>query len=438
MARKMTMAEAILSSRSVDPISRGAISRIAVDFAYGNDITGPTAIRIFSQIGANRIFDTSRCALIADHFTPNRDIASATQARRLRMFAKRYGLLFWETGRCGVEHAFLPEQGYLLPGEVIVGADSHACTGGALSAFSTGIGSTDLAAVWALGEVWMKVPETIRVEYFGALPPWVTGKDVILDLIRRIGVDGGRGRALEFAGETVESLSMDDRSTMANMAIEGGAITGMFVPDEKTMAYARARAKRRFSPCWPDSGAEYAERLEIEVGKMQPLVALPHLPANVKPAAECGHLRIDQVFIGSCTNGRLRDMALAACILKNRKIHPDVRLIVIPATYQVYLQALERGYIQTFIEAGAFVSTPSCGPCLGGHMGILAAGERCLSTSNRNFVGRMGSVESEIILAGSLVAATGAVLGRVADPRDVLGNDASPILAALAEIDDAE
>ncbi len=434
----MTLAEAVLASHALEPAEPGAICRVRVDFAYGNDITGPTAIRVFARIGAKAIFNPTRCALIADHFTPNRDIASATQVQRLRQFAKHHGLLFWETGRCGIEHAFLPEQGYFLPGDLIVGADSHACTGGALGAFATGIGSTDLAAVWALGGVWLHIPETIRVEYGNALSPWVGGKDVILDLIGRIGVDGARNKALEFSGEAIDSMAMDDRSTMANMAVEAGAVTGMFVPDATILHYAEARAKRPFTPVYPDAGAHYACHIRIEADRLEPLVALPHLPSNVKPAAACGKYKLDQVFIGSCTNGRLKDMALAAAVLQGRRIHPGLRLIIIPATYQVYAHALDLGYIKTFIDAGAAVSTPTCGPCLGGHMGILAAGERCLATSNRNFVGRMGSKESEILLSGPLVAAAGAVLGRVADPREVMGSDPAPLLNAMKEAAKAE
>ncbi|MCC8180221.1 MAG: 3-isopropylmalate dehydratase large subunit [Planctomycetes bacterium] len=427
MASKKSMAEAIIASRAKDKVEVGGICRARVDFAFANDITAPPAIREFERIGAEQVFDAKRCAIVADHFTPNKDIAAATQVKISRQFAKQQGMHFWETGRCGVEHAFLPEQGLILPGEVIVGADSHTVSGGALGAFATGMGSTDIAAAWALGETWLRVPETIRVEWNGVFSPWITGKDVILSLIGRLGVDGARYMALEFAGSAMTGLPLDDRFTMSNMAIEAGGKAGLFVPDEKALAYARARAARPFEPIYPDDDAIYRQRIEIDAASLEPVVALPHLPENVKPAAECGDMKIDQVFIGSCTNGRLRDMALAAAILKGRTTHPDVRLIVIPASYEVYNQSMERGYIQTFLDAGAVVTTPSCGPCLGGHLGILAPGERCLSTSNRNFVGRMGSPQSEVILAGPLVAAAGAVLGRVADPRELIGNDDSVI-----------
>lgn len=427
MANNLTMAEAILATRAKDKVERGGICRARVDFAFGNDITAAGAMPEFDRIGATRVFDPERCAILIDHFTPNKDIASANQVKASRVFAKKHGLRFWETGRCGVEHAFLPEQGLILPGELIVGADSHTCTGGGLAAFATGIGSTDLAAAWALGELWFKVPESIRVEYAGAFSPWATGKDVILSLIGAIGVDGARYMALEFVGEALAGLSMDDRFSMSNMAVEAGGKAGIFVTDDKILEYAAKRAKRAFSPVYPDKKAAYFKKIEIDAGSIKPVVALPHMPDKVKPAAECKDLKIDQVFIGSCTNGRLRDMALAAAVLKGRQTHPDVRLIVIPASYEVYNQAMAKGYIQTFLDAGAVVSTPSCGPCLGGHLGILADGERCLSTSNRNFVGRMGSASSEVVLAGPLVAAAGAVMGRVADPREVLGDDASLI-----------
>ncbi len=423
MATKRTLAEQILAMHTADSSAPGDICRARVDFAFANDITAPPAIREFGRMGAAKIFDPERTAVVIDHFTPNKDIASANQVKTGREFAKSHGMRFWETGRVGVEHAFLPEQGLILPGDLVVGADSHTCTGGALGAFATGMGSTDLAAAWALGEVWLRVPETIRVEYAGTFSPWITGKDVILSLIGKLGVEGARYMALEFAGGALSALPMDDRFTVANMAVEAGAKTGLFVPDAVTLEYAGKRAARDFAPAYPDAGAAYARRIDIDAPALGPVVALPHLPDKVKPAAECGNLKIDQVFIGSCTNGRLRDMALAAAVLKGRAVHPDVRLIVIPASHAVYNQCLERGSLKIFAEAGAVVTTPSCGPCLGGHLGILAAGERCLSTSNRNFVGRMGSTESEVILAGPLVAAAGAVLGRVADPREVMGDD---------------
>ncbi len=415
-----TMAEAIISRHTSEKVEAGAICRVNVDFAFSNDITAPPAIREFGNMGAEKVFDTKRCAIIIDHFTPNKDIASATQVKKCREFAKEKGLLFWETGRVGVEHAFLPEQGYILPGDIILGADSHTCTGGALGALATGVGSSDLAAAWALGETWLRVPETIRVDYEGKRSPWVTSKDMILELIGLIGVEGARYMALEFGGEGIAALNMDERFTMANMAIEAGGKCGLFVPDEKTLAYAKARAKREYAPVYPDAGATYCKHIKIDLTKLEPVVALPHLPDNVKPVSQVKDMKIDQVFIGSCTNGRITDMQQAAAVLKGRSVHPDVRLIVIPASYEVYNEAMSLGYIQTFLDAGAVITTPSCGPCLGGHLGILAPGERCLATSNRNFVGRMGSPESEVVLASPLVAAAGAVLGRVADPREVI------------------
>ncbi len=427
MANNRTMAEAIIANHAKDKVVTGGICRARVDFAFGNDITAPPAITEFKRMGATKVFDPARTAVVADHFVPNKDIASANQTKIGRIFAKEQGMHFWEAGRCGVEHTFLMEQGLELPGDIVIGADSHTCTGGALGALATGVGSTDLAAVWALGEVWLKVPETIRVDYKGAFSPWITGKDVILNLIGQIGVEGARYMALEFGGEAVAGLAMDDRFTMSNMAIEAGGKTGIFETDQVILDYATARAQRAFTPVYPDKGANYARRIEIDAATLEPVVAMPHLPENTKFAKDCANVKIDQVFIGSCTNGRLRDMALAAAVLKGRKTHPDVRLIVIPASYEVYNESMKRGYIQTFLDAGAVVTTPTCGPCLGGHIGILADGERCLSTSNRNFVGRMGSTSSEVVLAGPLVAAAGAVMGHIADPRDVLGNDASQI-----------
>lgn len=424
MAR--TLAEALIASHTTDPVEPGAICRVRVDFAFANDITGAPAIAEFARMGAEKVFDPKRCAVIPDHFTPNKDIASARQVQAARRFAREQGMLFWEVGRAGVEHAFLPEKGLILPGEVILGADSHTCTGGALGAFATGVGSTDLAGAWALGETWFRVPETIRVEVEGTPSPWVGGKDLVLSLIGMIGVEGARYAALEFGGEGIAALPMDDRFTVANMAVEAGAKTGLFVPDDRTLDYAAARAARPFEAVFPDPGASYARTVRIDAGHLEPVVALPHLPSNVKPAAGCGSLELDQVFIGSCTNGRLRDLELAAAVLKNRTVHERVRLVVIPATAEVFAEALKRGYIETFLEAGASVSTATCGPCLGGYYGILAPGERCLSTSNRNFVGRMGHPQSELVLSGPLVAAASAVTGRVTDPRELLGETDLP------------
>lgn len=421
-----TLAETIIASHTADPVEPGSICRVRVDFAFANDITAAPAIAEFSRMGAEAVFDPARCAIVPDHFTPNKDIASARQVQIARGFAREQGMLFWEVGRAGVEHAFLPEKGLILPGEVILGADSHTCTGGALGAFATGVGSTDLAAAWALGETWFRVPETIRVVMEGKASPWVTGKDLILSLIGRIGVEGARYAALQFEGPAIEALPMDDRFTVANMAVEAGAKAGLFVPDRRTLEYAKRRAARSFEPLYPDPDARYSQTIWIDAASLEPVVALPHLPSNVKAAGECGRIDLDQVFIGSCTNGRLRDLELAAAVLRGRKIHERVRLVVIPATAEVFAEALKRGFIETFLEAGAAVSTATCGPCLGGHYGILAPGERCLSTSNRNFVGRMGHPESEVLLCGPLVAAASAITGRVTDPREVLGLEELP------------
>jgi len=415
-----TLAEAILASHSKDRAEAGAVCHVRVDFAFANDITAPPAITEFRKMGGRRVFDPARCAILPDHFTPNKDIASAEQSKRAREFAREQGMLYWEVGRVGVEHAFLPEIGHVLPGEIILGADSHTCTGGALGAFGTGMGQTDIAAVWALGETWLRVPETIKVVFNGKPSEWIGGKDLIISLIGEIGVEGARYKALEFSGEAVAHLSQDDRFTVSNMAIEAGGKCGVFVPDETTLAYARERASRPFTPVYPDGGAKYSRVVEIDAGALEPTVALPHLPGNAKAAKECSSIEIDQVFIGSCTNGRIRDLELAAHALRGRRIHERVRMMVIPASYEVYNEALERGWIRIFTDAGAAVCTPTCGPCMGGHMGILAEGERCVSTGNRNFVGRMGHPKSEIILAGPLVAAASALTGRVTDPREVL------------------
>lgn len=415
-----TLAEAIIAAHSKDPVAPGAICQVSVDFAFTNDITAPPAIAEFKKMGGKRVFDPKRCAILPDHFTPNKDIASAEQAKTARDFAREQGMLYWEVGRVGVEHAFLPEQGLVLPGEIVLGADSHTCTYGALGALGTGMGQTDLAAVWALGETWLRVPETIKVILNGKASQWIGGKDLIISLIGKIGVEGARYKSLEFHGDAIADLSQDDRFTMSNMAIEAGGKCGLFVPDETTLAYANARKARDFTPIYPDRDATYSRVVEIDAGALEPTVALPHLPGNARTAKECSAMEIDQVFIGSCTNGRLRDMELAASVLKGRKVHDRVRLMVIPASYEVYNEALDRGWIRIFTDAGASVCTPTCGPCMGGHLGILAEGERCVSTSNRNFVGRMGHPKSEIILAGPLVAAASAVTGHVSDPREIM------------------
>lgn len=420
----MTLAEAIIAGHTKDHVEAGAICRVNVDFAFANDITGPPAIKEFKNMGAEKVFDAKRCAVLPDHFTPAKDIASAEQVKACREFAKEQGMLFWEVGRVGVEHAFLPENGLVLPGEIVLGADSHTCTHGAMGALATGVGSTDLAAAWALGETWLRVPETMKVVYDGKPSEWLCGKDMILALIGRIGVEGARYMALEFHGEAMRHLSLDDRFTISNMAVEAGAKTGLINPDEKLLAYAKARAARQFEPVYADSDAVYSKTVNIDTSSMEPQVAMPHLPENVRPVSEAAGTPVDQVFIGSCTNGRLRDLQQAAKILRGHKVHPNVRLMVIPASYEVYRAAMKEGLFDIFIDAGASICTPSCGPCLGGHLGILAAGERCVSTSNRNFIGRMGSPKSEVVLAGPLVAAATAVTGCICDPRDITVREA--------------
>ena len=414
----MTLAEAIIARHTKDRVETGAICRVSVDFAFANDITGPPAIKEFKNMGAEKVFDPSRCAILPDHFTPAKDIASAEQVKACREFAREQRMLFWEVGRVGVEHAFLPENGLVLPGEIVLGADSHTCTHGAVGALATGVGSTDMAAAWALGETWLRVPETMRVVYEGEKPDWICGKDMILALIGKIGVEGARYMALEFHGDAIRRLPLDDRFTLSNMAIEAGSKTGLINPDESLLAYARERASRAFEPVRADSGAVFSKTVHIDVSSMEPQVAMPHLPENVKPVSEVTGMPVDQVFIGSCTNGRIGDLRQAAKILNGRKVHPNVRLMVIPASYEVFRAAIKEGLIETFVESGASVCTPSCGPCLGGHLGILAAGERCISTSNRNFVGRMGSPKSEVVLSGPLVAAAAAVAGHICDPRN--------------------
>ncbi len=421
----MTMTEKILAAHAgKKEVKPGELIKARVDLVLGNDITAPVAIKEFAKIGTDQVFDRERIALVPDHFTPNKDIKSAEQAKILRDFARQYGIVhYFEIGRMGIEHCLLPEQGLVGPGDLVIGADSHTCTYGALGAFSTGVGSTDMAAAMALGEVWLKVPPSLRFHYYGSLPPWVGGKDLILYTIGQIGVDGALYSAMEFTGEAVSALTMDDRFTMANMAIEAGAKNGIFPVDEKTLAYIEGRLKRSYKVYQSDPEAEYAKEYEFDVSPLEPQVALPHLPENVRPVSEVTGVYIDQVVIGSCTNGRIKDLREAAEILKGQKVHPEVRLIVIPGTQEIYLQALQEGLVAIFIEAGGVVSTPTCGPCLGGHMGILARGEKAVATTNRNFIGRMGHPESEVYLAGPAVAAASAVKGRIAHPKEVLGND---------------
>ncbi|MGD0400330.1 MAG: 3-isopropylmalate dehydratase large subunit [Syntrophobacteraceae bacterium] len=392
-----------------------------IDFALGNDITAPLAIEAFRRAGAKKVFDRERISLVPDHFVPNKDIASAIQARMMSEFAKEFDLpYYFEVGRMGVEHALLPEQGLVLPGDVVIGADSHTCTYGALGAFATGVGSTDLAAAMITGRIWFKVPPSIKFIFRGKLRPWVGGKDLILYTIGQIGVDGARYRAMEFAGELIDSLPMADRFSMCNMAIEAGAKVGIITPDSITEQYVSTRAKRPYKFYRSDPGAAYEAVYEWDLSNIEPLVALPHSPQNVKQVTQIPKTPIDQVVIGSCTNGRLEDLRLAAQVMKGRKVARGLRCIVIPATQQVYLEAMQEGLLQIFIEAEAAVSTPTCGPCLGGHMGILAPGESAVATTNRNFVGRMGHVESKVYLANPAVAAATAILGRIAHPGEVL------------------
>jgi 3-isopropylmalate/(R)-2-methylmalate dehydratase large subunit len=401
-------------------VSPGEFLNVRVDMVLANDITAPLAIKEFHRLGVKKVFDTSKVVLVPDHFCPNKDILSAEQAKLLREFASTYKTLYFEVGRMGIEHVLLPEQGLVLPGDVVVGADSHTCTYGALAAFATGMGSTDIAVAMATGEIWMKVPPTIKYVYRGKLGKWVGGKDLILHTIGAIGVDGALYSAMEFTGEAIEALPIDGRLTMANMAIEAGGKAGIFRVDAKTKAYLKGRAKRQYQIYQPDDNAEYAKVIEYDVSTLEPQVAFPHLPSNTKPVSQAKGIKIDQAVIGSCTNGRLDDLKVAAKILKGKKIHPDIRCIVIPGSQQIYLTAMRDGLIKIFIEAGCVVSTPTCGPCLGGYMGVLAAGERCVSTTNRNFVGRMGSPKSEVYLANPAVAAASAIMGRIASPDEVL------------------
>lgn len=407
-------------SYSSNGVSPRDLVEATVDVVLSNDITAPIAIREFEKLGVERVFDPDRVVMVADHFAPNKDIQSAEQCRLMRQFARAQDLSnHFDVGLMGIEHVLLPEQGLVVPGDVVVGADSHTCTYGALGAFATGMGSTDVAVAMATGRVWMRVPETIRVVYRGRLQPWVGGKDLILYTIGQIGVSGACYKAIEFAGPAIDRLSMAGRFTMANMAIEAGAKAGLFAVDETTRSYLDGRASRPYRAYEPDSDAAYAQVIEIDVSQIGPQVAFPHLPENARPVSQATGVHIDQAIIGSCTNGRLEDLRVAAGVLRGRRVCADVRCIVIPGSQQVYLDALREGLVETFIEAGAAVSTPTCGPCLGGHMGVLAAGERAVSTTNRNFRGRMGHPESEVYLAGPAVAAASAVVGRIARPEEV-------------------
>ena len=419
----MNLAEQILAAHAdKKEVSPGEFVNVRVDMIVSNDITAPIAIREFRRLGVDKVFDPTKIVMVPDHFVPNKDIASAEQARLMRDFCYEQGTLYFEVGQMGIEHVLLPEQGLVLPGDVVIGADSHTCTYGAIGAFATGMGSTDIAAAMATGDIWMRVPPTIKLIYNGILGKWVGGKDLILYTIGEIGVDGALYSAMEFTGEAIEALSMDGRFTMANMAVEAGGKAGLFHVDNKTQLYIKSRAPRSYLVYEPDNTAEYARVIEYDVSGIEPQVSLPHSPANARPVNEVGDIEIDQAVIGSCTNGRIEDLRLAAQILKRHKVNTRVRCIIIPGTQQVYLDAVMEGLIETFIKAGAAVSTPTCGPCLGGHMGVLADGERCVSTTNRNFVGRMGSPKSEVYLANPAVAAASAVAGRIVSPDEVMGH----------------
>ena len=417
----MTMTQKILAAHAgLDCVKAGALIEAKLDLVMGNDVTTPVAIDVFDRTGFSRVFDPERIAIVLDHYTPCKDIKSAQLCKTARDFARRFGIThFYDVGQVGIEHALLPEQGIVAPGDCIIGADSHTCTYGALGAFSTGVGSTDMAAGMAAGENWFKVPSAIKVVLTGKLRPWVSGKDVILHLIGEIGVDGALYKSLEFTGEGVSELSMDDRFTIANMAIEAGAKNGIFPVDEKTIAYITGRVNRPYNVYEADADAEYERVVEIDLNALESTVALPHLPSNTKTVREVAGMHIDQVVIGSCTNGRISDLRIAAQILKGRKVAEGVRCIVIPATQEIYMQCLTEGLTQTFIEAGCAVSTPTCGPCLGGHMGCMCEGERAVTTTNRNFVGRMGHVKSEVVLASPAVAAASAVKGCIASPEEL-------------------
>ena len=415
----MTMTQKILAAHCGEAaVTAGQLINAQLDIVLGNDITTPVAINEFEKAGFDSVFDRTRVNIVLDHFVPNKDIKSATQSKQCRQFADKYDILnFYDVGEMGVEHALLPEKGIVTAGDCIIGADSHTCTYGAVGAFSTGVGSTDMAAGMAKGVAWFKVPAAIKVTLKGSLQPMVSGKDVILHLIGQIGVDGALYQSLEFTGEGVSSLSMDDRFTISNMAIEAGGKNGIFPVDEKTMEYISGRVNRPCEAFEADEDAEYVREVVIDLDKLEPTVAMPHLPENTKVVSEVAGLPINQVVIGSCTNGRISDLRAAAAVMKGKKVADNVRCIVIPATQEIVLQAMKEGLIEIFIQAGAAVSTPTCGPCLGGHMGVMAEGERTVSTTNRNFVGRMGHVTSEVILASPAVAAASAIAGCVADPR---------------------
>lgn len=415
----MTMTQKILADHAgLDSVCAGQLIEARLDMVLGNDVTSPVAINEMNKFGKSSVFDKTRIALVMDHFTPNKDIQSAENCKQVREFAKKNDILhYYDVGNMGIEHALLPEQGIVTCGDCVIGADSHTCTYGALGAFSTGVGSTDMAAGMVTGKAWFKVPSAIKVVITGKKAPCISGKDIVLHLIGLIGVDGALYKSLEFTGDGIKELSMDDRLCISNMAIECGAKNGIFPVDDVTLDYVNGRSQREYKIYKADDDAEYDSVVEIDISKLKPTVACPHLPENTKTVDELDKIEIDQVVIGSCTNGRIEDMRTAAEILKGKKVAKGVRCIVIPATQSVYLQCIKEGLAEIFVEAGAIVSTPTCGPCLGGHMGILASGEVAVSTSNRNFVGRMGHTKSKIYLASPAVAAASAVAGYIADPR---------------------
>ena len=421
MTRPMTIAEKILAAHAgFDEVSPGQLVECNLDLVLSNDVTTPIAIKTFNEIGVGKVFDPTRVLIVPDHYTPNKDINSAKQAKAARDFAREQGIThYWEVGCVGVEHALLPEQGVVGAGDLIIGADSHTCTYGALGAFSTGVGSTDAGVGYATGKAWFKVPESLLFKIEGELAPGVTGKDVILYIIGMIGVDGALYCAMEFTGSAIRSLSMDERLTISNMAIEAGGKAGIIEVDDVTRAYMDGRVERPYTEYHSDPDAQYREVYEIDAADIPPTVAFPHLPSNTRPVAEARDIVIDQAVIGSCTNGRIEDMRQAAAVLKGRKVNSNVRCIIIPATQQVYRQCIDEGLMQIFLEANCAVSTPTCGPCLGGYMGVLAPGERSISTTNRNFVGRMGDPTSEVYLSSPAVAAASAVLGHIGLPTDL-------------------
>ncbi len=417
----MTITEKILAIHAgLQEVKPGDLIEARVDMALANDITAPLAIKVFRELGMQEVFDREKVALIPDHFVPNKDIKSAEQAKEMREFAGSLGIRhYYEVGRTGIEHVFLPEKGLVVPGDLVIGADSHTCTYGALGAFSSGVGSTDLGAIMATGQTWLKVPPTIKVLFEGQMRPWVEGKDLILYLIGKLGVNGALYKALEFSGSVIENLPMDQRLTMTNMAVEAGAKNGIIEPDEITLRYMEGRSQREPEMHTSDKDADFEDTMRIDTELIEPQVALPHSPANVVPLSETGEIKIDQAFIGSCTNGRLGDLRRAAEVLKGRSVADGVRLIVIPGSQYIYSEAIKEGIVQTFIDAGGVFGPPTCGPCLGGHMGVLAEGEKAVSTTNRNFIGRMGHPGSEVYLSNPVIAAASAVLGRIGGPGEL-------------------